>query len=392
MKVLVLHSELGVLRGGGENFSRNIFSAFAQRGHRITAAFVADRSGRYAFKMPPAIEPMPICGWWSSNLGQAALSVVGRRLPARGSSRKEWDHIQAAIGWRVFRWHKRRFQQRVERKFAKAWNDYDAVYVHGDALVAKMAARHRPTVLRLPGPVTSELEPVLREVDAVCANGDALNSIRAFLGDHATELPVGIDAQLFRPGPSQIRSKLAWQNAWVLGYVGRLTHLKGTDILAKALRELMSQMPELRLLVVGSGEEAHCLRALLSKEFARGTAHLEPDVDHQTLADWYRAMDLLIMPSRYENFSNSLLEAMACGVPFLASDVGGNRIMAQSGAGWLFEPGSVASLTAGLTEIAKKPCEIKNRGRFGVEYVRSRHSWSAAAERLEQIFLSRGVC
>jgi glycosyltransferase involved in cell wall biosynthesis len=392
MKVLVLHSELGVLRGGGENFSRNLFSAFAQRGHRVAAAFVADRRSRYPFVLPPAIEPIPIRGWWSSNFGQATLSDIGRLLPAHGKYRKEWDHIQAAVGWRVFSWHKRRFQRRVAERFAKVWMEYDAIYVHGDALVANMTARYRPTILRLPGPVTRELEPALRAVDAVCANGDALNSVRQFLGSHATELPVGIDSHLFQPGPTEIRSALGWQNTRVVGYVGRLTHLKGIDILAKAFREVMSRVPDLRLLVVGSGEESHSLRALLSKEFAKGTAHLEPDVSHENLVDWYRAMDLLVMPSRYENFSNSLLEGMACGLPFLASEVGGNRIMAQSGAGWLFDPGSVDSLSAHLTEIAANSCELKRRGHRGFDYVRSHHSWPAAAERLEQIFLAQGVC
>jgi hypothetical protein len=42
MKILVLHSELGVLRGGGENFTRNVFVAFAERGHDVSAAFIAD--------------------------------------------------------------------------------------------------------------------------------------------------------------------------------------------------------------------------------------------------------------------------------------------------------------------------------------------------------------
>jgi glycosyltransferase involved in cell wall biosynthesis len=393
MKVLVLHSELGVLRGGGENFSRNLFSSFAQRGHRVAAAFVADHRGRYPYALPLVIQPIPICGWWSNNLGQATLSYVGRLLPTEGKYRKEWDHIQAAISWRVFSWHKRRFQRRVASKFSQAWREYDAVYVHGDTLVANMAARHRPTVLRLPGPVTNELEPMLREVHAVCANGDALNRIRVFLGDHATELPIGIDSGLFKPGPSTVRAALEWQDELVVGYVGRLTHLKGVDILANAFRELLSKMKNLRLLIVGSGEESHCLRALLSNEFARGIAHLEPDVNHEKLADWYRAMDLLIMPSRYENFSNSLLEAMACGIPFLATEVGGNRIMAETGAGWLFESGSVSALVAHLMEIAKNRCELKRRGKLGFNYVHSHHSWAAAAERLEQIFVARvGAC
>jgi D-inositol-3-phosphate glycosyltransferase len=94
------------------------------------------------------------------------------------------------------------------------------------------------------------------------------------------------------------------------------------------------------------------------------------------------------MPSRYENFSNAVLEAMACGVPFLASDVGGNRIMAETGAGWLFECGSVSSLVARLQEILKNGSELKTRGKIGFDHVQNDHTWPATAERLEKIIVS----
>src|SRR5262249_54244461 len=138
MNILVLHSELGVLRGGGENFSRNLFTAFTERGHCVAAAFVADRRGRYPLPLPSAILPIPIPGWWRSSLGQSTLSSVGRYVSPEGQYRKKWDRIQGAISWRVFRWHKQRFQRRIETMFSKKWKDFDAVYVHGDTTLASM--------------------------------------------------------------------------------------------------------------------------------------------------------------------------------------------------------------------------------------------------------------
>ncbi len=108
MKVLVLHSELGVLRGGGETVTRNLFTAFAERGHHVTAAFVADRNGRYPIALPWCIEPMPIPGWWSRKLGQATLSAIGRRLPRQKRLEAAWDRLQEALCWRTIRWHNRR--------------------------------------------------------------------------------------------------------------------------------------------------------------------------------------------------------------------------------------------------------------------------------------------
>jgi glycosyltransferase involved in cell wall biosynthesis len=386
MRLLVLHSELGVLRGGGENFSRNLFSAFSARGHRVAAAFVADLRSRYPLSMPAGIDPIPIAGWWSSNLGQSLLSAIGRRIPGESSFHGHWERVQDAVSWRTWRWHCRRFQRRVHEIFACRWKEYDAVYVHGDTTLASQVARHRPTILRLPGPVGPDLATKLKEVHAVCANGDALARVRQFLGDHVTELPVGLDTELFKPCRCSVRARLNWADEMVvIGYVGRLARLKGVDILADGFRRVCQTLPNVRLLMVGTGEEESNLRTALAPELKRGLVHFEPGVEHEELPNWYRAMDLLVMPSRYENFSNAVLEAMACGVPLLASDVGGNRMLASANAGWLFDSGSSASLAEHLQQIIQDRPNLRLRGAAAADYVRRQSSWSQTARQLEDI-------
>jgi D-inositol-3-phosphate glycosyltransferase len=214
--------------------------------------------------------------------------------------------------------------------------------------------------------------------------------IRSFLGDHAVELPIGIDRVLFSPGQSSVRSSLHWsEEHQVLGYVGRLIHLKGVDLLVTGVKELLHKMSNLRLLIVGSGEEAENIRRAFSNELTAGVVHIEPDINHEMLGDWYRAMDLLVMPSRYENFSNAILEAMACGTPFLAANVGGNKIIANTGGGWVFEAGSALSLSTLLETILTRDWELKYRGTLGLSYVQRQHSWSSTAKYLEQIIESR---
>ena len=387
MKVLVLHSELGVLRGGGENFTRNLFTAFAERGHEVSAAFVADPRGRYPIPLPENIHAIPLSGRWSRKFGQETLSSIGRGLCALGVAEAAWDRMQEAVCWRTIRWHSRRFLRRVEGEFKGRWGRYDAIYVHGNVELARSVARYRPTVLRLPGPVGAvELAPAMHAVNAVCANGDALNRLRAILGESFIDLPPGVDDQRFSPGPSSIRAALGWtEQHRVAGYVGRLAHFKGVDLLAAAFRQTARANPDARLIVVGSGEMEKSVRSVLADELGRGVVHIEPDVSHDQLAHWYRAMDVLVMPSRYENFSNSILEAMACGISFLASDVGGNRMLAETGAGCTFEAGSVPSLVAGLGCIFADGEEAARRGMKGAEYVRGRYSWRATSDRLEHI-------
>jgi glycosyltransferase involved in cell wall biosynthesis len=386
MHVLVLHSELGTLRGGGENFSRNLFAHFARRGHRVRAAFTADPFGRYPFSLPAGLDPEPIRGLWSENLGQATLSAVGRRLTPMPALRARWDYLQNALAWRTFYWSNRRFHSKVMRAIERLARDSDVVYVHSNPYLASDVARLMPTVLRLPGPLTSEVSGVLEGVHAVCANGDALKRIREFLGERALELPVGLDEERFAPGPTSIRAAFGWTpRQHVIGYVGRLSHIKGVDILAEGFRRLAAKDPDARLVIVGGGEEEPNLRATLRHEIARGVVRCSGDVAHDRLPEWYRAMDLLVMPSRYENFSNALLEGLACGVPFVGSDVGGNRALYETGAGWVFETGSPRALAATLTAALADGDERRARGERGRLHVSGRYNWSTTARRLEQI-------
>jgi glycosyltransferase involved in cell wall biosynthesis len=161
------------------------------------------------------------------------------------------------------------------------------------------------------------------------------------------------------------------------------------DLLADAFLELAQTQPDARLLIIGSGDEDSSIRAILARETARGRVHIEPGMPHELLPMWYRAMDLLVMPSRYENFSNAMIEGMACGLPCLSSDIGGNRIVAKTGAGWLFEAKSVLALASCLKTALKDRHEMRARGELARLFVRGRYSWKASAASLEQVISSR---
>ena len=107
------------------------------------------------------------------------------------------------------------------------------------------------------------------------------------------------------------------------------------------------------------------------------------------MPEWYRAMDLFVMPSRYENCSNAIVEAMACGIPFLAADIGGNTSLRDTGGGWLFQRESVSSLTSCLGRILEDRPEMKVRGQSGSTYARGRCSWASSAQCLEELMVAR---
>jgi glycosyltransferase involved in cell wall biosynthesis len=148
-------------------------------------------------------------------------------------------------------------------------------------------------------------------------------------------------------------------------------------------------VPEARLLIVGSGEEERRIRAILSRQIDDRLVHLEPRMGQEQLPPWYRAMDVLVMPSRYETMSNAVLEAMACGVPFVASAVGGSRDLAETGAGWIIPPESQTALTEKLRSLTAHAATLRTYGQRGHDFAQSRYSWIASAQRLEHIVTTR---
>src|SRR5690606_41602517 len=98
---------------------------------------------------------------------------------------------------------------------------------------------------------------------------------------------------------------------------------------------ISDKLPFSRLLMIGDGEEEKNLQSLLKREMQSGRVHLVGGLPQAVLPDWYRSMNLLIMPSRFETFSNAVLEWLACGVHCLASEVGGNLLSVETCRGWL---------------------------------------------------------
>lgn len=127
-------------------------------------------------------------------------------------------------------------------------------------------------------------------------------------------VPNGVDTRRFRPEGSVARSG----TGPLVVCVGRLCRQKGQDVLLRAWPAVVRQVPAARLVLVGDGPDANRLRAAApaSVEFA-GPA---PDA-----APWYRAADVVVLPSRWEGRALVPLEAMACARPVLVTDVDGVR-------------------------------------------------------------------
>ncbi len=140
-------------------------------------------------------------------------------------------------------------------------------------------------------------------------------------------VPLGVDLERFRPiDQAQARKQLGFKDERIVLFVGRIEPLKGVDILINAAAMLESDV-ECSVLIVGGDEttagSVDELRSLASNLGIGHRVAFVGAVDHEKLPLFYNAADVCVVPSHYESFGLVAVEAMACGVPVVASRVGG---------------------------------------------------------------------
>ncbi len=176
-----------------------------------------------------------------------------------------------------------------------------------------------------------------------------------------TQIYNGVDTGVFRPGPGgRVRSELGLPaDAFVAGIVGRLDPIKDHPTLFRAFSRLRESVPEARLLVVGDGPE----RERLEREAGEGVVFLG---DRTDVPEVLRALDVFVLCSRNEGISNTILEAMATGLPVVATGVGGNPELVMPGrTGTLVPPGDPEALCAALGRYAGAPRLARAHGEAG---------------------------
>jgi len=249
-----------------------------------------------------------------------------------------------------------------------------------------------------------DLEPLLREraeteiigcADAICVScSEEERQFRRLYGDPPGRIEIvapGVEHALFAPGDRRgARRALGLGEHPVLLFVGRIQPLKGADVAVQALAAL--GRPDAVLLVVGGasgndgGSEVERVHRLIDELGVRSQVRFVPPQQHHILSTYYRAADVVLVPSRSESFGLVALEAAACGTPVIASAVGGLLTLVDDGdTGFLVpgrDPDEFARLAARLLDddvLARSmSCRAAERSR--------RYTWSLAAARLRRVY------
>jgi glycosyltransferase involved in cell wall biosynthesis len=172
---------------------------------------------------------------------------------------------------------------------------------------------------------------------------------------HIAVIPNGIELELFNPIKKiDARKTLGISSNDPVGiYVGRLNPEKGADILIKALSHVRTS--PFTLLVVGSGPEEGRLKTLAARLNVLQKVFFVGEKNYAEIPLWISAADVLILPSRNEGHPNAVIESMACGVPVVASRVGGvPEIINSPSLGLLVDPENPLDLARAIDESLAK--------------------------------------
>lgn len=204
----------------------------------------------------------------------------------------------------------------------------------------------------------------------------------------------GVDLDLFTPGDSRAaRAEVGVdEDDLLVLFVGRMQPLKAPDLLLRAAADLRARRPDLgaRLRVAvlggpsGSGlDRPRWLEDLADELGITDRVLFRPPTTRETLAQWYRAADVLAMPSHNESFGLVAVEAQACGTPVLAADVGGLALAV--GGGVLLPTHGTSDWSRALEALLDDPAERARLSRIAAEHAAG-FGWGRTADALVRVY------
>lgn len=199
--------------------------------------------------------------------------------------------------------------------------------------------------------------------------------------DNIKQIYNGVDNLRFRPGLElnsiAIPNNFLTNNTFVIGSVGRMAKVKDYLSLTRAFLLLIQQIPQakiyLRLLIVGDGESRDTCIAMLRQAGVEELAWLPGE--RSDVFELMQLFDIFVLPSLAEGISNTILEAMACGLPVIATNVGGNvELVIDSKTGKLVPPSNPENLAAAILEYYHHRDMLTEHGQAGRQLIEAHFS------------------
>ena len=365
MRILILNSEYPPIGGGAGNASAHIAAEFGKMGHIVTV--ITSRFGTLPHQ--------------EQNGEVTVYRIPGlRRSQDRSNPLEQILFILSASVWTVSRIS--RFKPNATLAFfgvpsgAVAWlikKLYKIPYII--SLRGGDVPGFRPYDFHLYHKLIAPfLRMIWKNAFAVVANSNGLRQLaNAF--DPRFEIPIipnGIDLDSYQS------STRDWSFPRLLS-AGRIVHQKGLDIAMRALGGLKELNWEWR--IAGDGPQLHGLQSLAKQLGIDDRVFFLGWQSREGLMKCYQQANIFLFPSRHEGMPNAMLEAMASGLPVIASCIAGNEELAVEGeTGYLVPSENVESLQIALKKLLIDPARREQMGLASRRQVEANYSWESTAQ------------
>ena len=241
------------------------------------------------------------------------------------------------------------------------------------------SAKHQ-MAYRLMSPLFDQVLTVSEEVRKFCINNDKLPLAKVATLHNGIDLPAA---------PSMTKDHLRRkfdlpQNARVILTVGNIRPVKGVDTFVRAAAIVRREFPQAIFLVVGDISDSEHYRQLQALNQEQGTADMVRFLGpSEEVVDYLRLSDVFCIPSRSEGFSNALLEAMACGIPCVATSVGGNvEAIEDAATGFLIPPNDPEAAADRIMRLLRDSKTATLMGRAARKTIEEQFTAAAMMSRL----------
>lgn len=190
-------------------------------------------------------------------------------------------------------------------------------------------------------------------------------------------IPNGVDTELFKPSKPLFK-----KDKFTILFIGRLSKEKGINYLIQACSKLPFNY---KLLVVGSGAEKEKILSLIKGLKINNKVKMIGSIDHNKLPQVYSSADVLVAPSLIEPFGFVTLEALACGIPVIGSDLGGMRDIINDNIGIKTTPANIISLVNAIIKI-KNDKFRKKLAKNCRKHILKNYDWKNIADKYLKIY------
>ena len=298
----------------------------------------------------------------------------------RGFGRLTMDALHVDEEW---------FCRAAWREIASRAQAPDIVHAHALYQAARLRRGPAAVVLNFPGEPNPCYAADIRQADALVADGWAARHLPATLGRPVHSVPKGVDTELFRPSGANLRDSLGLAGKRTLLCVSRFVPIKNVALLIDAMARVAEADSLAHLILAGDGPEERNLRAQASRLGLDRRITFAGHVRHHELPPLYRSADLFVLPSDFDNSPNAVLEAMACGLAVVATDVGGVPEYVAHGKGGALTPaGDADALARTIVEWLDAAPRRREAAAFNRQRAVQQFSWRASAAKLLAVYES----